>query len=129
MGAHKNIRSRSGLAALKRMRRLCADLPEVEEHVDGFGHTSFRVRDKPFVIMGEGEGKNGASLSVKAATHAQPKLIASGRFEKTPYIGQHGWVSTIKLPPKDWNELESLVVDAYARTAPTSLSRKIAADD
>ena len=55
----KGIRSEIGLAAVERVRDLTADFPEVEEAVDKFGHTSFRVRDKPFVMLGEGDAGNG----------------------------------------------------------------------
>ncbi|SDO02616.1 hypothetical protein SAMN04487897_107120 [Paenibacillus sp. yr247] len=46
-----------GLELLSKVRTFCSELPEVEEKVDGFGHTTFRVKDKPFVMMGETDGQ------------------------------------------------------------------------
>lgn len=50
------------------IRSLCVTYPEVHEHIDGFEHTSFRVKDKPFVIIGE---ENNLSLSIKSYWSSQ----------------------------------------------------------
>ena len=74
----KGLRSAEALEAIARLRDVCGALTHVSEAVDGFGHTSFRVRDKPFVIMGEGEGV--ASLAMKVGPETQARLIARGDF-------------------------------------------------
>lgn len=44
----------SAPAAIERLRETVAGLPEVVEKIDKFGHVAFRVRDKPFVMIGNG---------------------------------------------------------------------------
>jgi hypothetical protein len=58
----KKIKSLEGIKVLEKVRDVCAGFPEVEEKVDSFGHTSFRVKNKPFVMMGENE--EGTSLAI-----------------------------------------------------------------
>ena len=115
----KRVRSQVGLDAIERVRSMLADFDEVEESVDKFGHTSFRVRDKPFVMLGE--GSDGPSLSIKAELYTQRHLIEHRGFTRTRYIGQHGWASLPSLPPDDWAEIEELVVDGYLLVAPKRL--------
>lgn len=120
---HAQIRSSAGLALIERFRGLTADLPEVEEAIDKFGHTSFRVRDKPFVILGE-QGDQ-PSLSLKSDRHTQRYLIEHTAFVKTPYIGQHGWVTLDDVDGADWDHVEQLVRDGYRLAAPKSLARRV----
>ena len=105
---------------------MVAVLSEATEAVDKFGHTSFRVRDKSFVMVGD--GKVEGSLAIKSEPHAQTHLIEHRGFKRTPYIGQHGWVSVPGLPPDDWSEIEGLVIDAYLLAAPKSLAQKLRDD-
>lgn len=120
---HDPIRSKAGLALLARLRTICAKLPETVEKVDEFGHTTFRVADKPFIFAGEnGEG---LSISVKADPHMQEILLQESRYYKTPYIGRFGWVSQRVDAELNWSELEPLIRGSYLRAAPKRLSRKI----
>ncbi|MDH3224663.1 MAG: MmcQ/YjbR family DNA-binding protein, partial [Gemmatimonadota bacterium] len=89
--SHRPISSRTGLAAVARVRDALSGLPELVERVDKFGHTTFRVRDKPIVFMGEDD--TGLWLSVKGDLYTQDFLLRRDCFEKTPYIGHHGWTS------------------------------------
>ena len=119
----KHIRSAEGLLAVERVRDLTEDLPEVTEAVDKFGHTSFRVRDKPIVMMGE--GNQGPSMAIKTTLDKQRSLIEHGDFVRTKYMGRHGWVSLERLPSNEWDKIEHLIVEAYVLVAPKSLGRKI----
>lgn len=124
---HDNrLKSEQGMAMLEQARRICASLPETEEIVDGFGHTTFKVRGKSFLIMGENEA--GPGLSFKSDRENQEFLILTGRFVKTPYIGHHGWVSTRRGVPVDWNELAELLAEAYLRAAPKRLAKQMRPD-
>lgn len=105
------------------VRKICMRLPEVAEQVDSFGHISFRVKDKPFVMMGEKE--SGYSLSIKTLPTTQEILLQQDRFSKTPYIGQHGWVSLSQTEPIDWNEIEELIIEGYLRSAPKRLAKLV----
>jgi predicted DNA-binding protein (MmcQ/YjbR family) len=110
------MKSTQGLEMLDNVRRICGALPEVEEIIDGFGHNTFKVNGKSFIIMGENE--EGAGLSFKSNLENQEILLQQSRFRKTPYIGHHGWVSTRKDVPLDWDELSGLLMEAYLRAAP-----------
>jgi predicted DNA-binding protein (MmcQ/YjbR family) len=107
------------LRILNRLRKLCSKLPEVTEAVDGFGHTSFRVANKPFTMMGSRE----LHLAIKADPFTQEALVRSGRYTRTPFLGKHGWVSVADFKQLDWAEIEELVRDAYGRVAPKRLRK------
>jgi predicted DNA-binding protein (MmcQ/YjbR family) len=117
----KKIRSKAGLALVARIRGICGEQPGVVEEIDKFGHTSFRVAKKPFVIIGEDEDELG--LSIKTDLDTQAMLIRDGGYERTPYIGQHGWVSVAHTRKMDWAEVEELVLDAYRSLAPRRKTR------
>jgi len=120
---HKRLKSEMAFAMRDLVRALCAGLPEVEEKIDSFGHTSFRVNDKPFVMMGENEGGGGASIAFKTAPSTQEALLEqeADKYFKTPYIGHHGWVSLRLGMPVERQEIEGLLLEGYRRTAPKRL--------
>lgn len=103
--------------AIELVRTMCGALPEMEETIDGFGHTVFRVSGKSFVRIGETEG--GYGLCFKSSKEQQHVLIQHENFFKTPYIGQHGWVSV--RSPADEPMLEELLKEAYLLAAPKRL--------
>ena len=107
-----------GKRLLTALRKVCAKLPDVEEVIDGFGHTTFKVKKKSFVIAGMGE--NGTSISIKCDPITQAALIKRGPYYRTPYIGQHGWVSVENPLKQDWSEIQELITDAYLSVAPKS---------
>jgi predicted DNA-binding protein (MmcQ/YjbR family) len=109
---------------LTAVRAICSSLPEVVEEVDGFGHTVFRVKDKSFVRIG-GDTERGYSLSFKANRETQEFLIQQQPYWKTPYIGQHGWVSTWANEPDCWSELGPLLVEGYCLAAPKNLVKQV----
>jgi len=119
----KGVRSPAGLAAIERVAEITAALPEVEQVVDGHGHTSFRVRSKTFVMLGEGDG--GPSLSIKADLDTQRHLVDHRGWARARYIGQHGWTTLRPLPPESWDEVAELVIDAYVLAAPKTLARRV----
>jgi predicted DNA-binding protein (MmcQ/YjbR family) len=112
---------------LTQLRPICAKLPEVVEERDGFGHFSFRVGKRSFVIIGAGTDGRG-SMSIKADLYTQDRLVRSGGYERTPYIGQHGWVSLASGSEPDWTEIEELVIDGYRRAAPKRLLKQLDAE-
>lgn len=100
---------------LMALRSLCTRLPGAEEYVM-VHHPAFRVGKKPFLIAGMNEHERGATLSVNLGREAQDALLEDGRFTRTPYIGQHGWV-TIAQADVAARELSELVRDSYRRVA------------
>lgn len=115
--------SPEGTRLLTALRRTCGALPEVVELVDGFGHTTFKVGKKSFVIAGMGAG--GGSLAIKADPDTQAALIRRGPYYRTPYIGQHGWVSIDDPLRHPWPEIEELITDAWRRVAPKRLVKQL----
>lgn len=102
-------------AVLEEVRALCARLPAAEEYVM-VHHPAFRVGKKPFVIVGMEEAKMGATLSVNLGHDMQAQLLGDARFARTPYIGQHGWVTIARRALRK-NELAPLVLGSYRRVA------------
>jgi predicted DNA-binding protein (MmcQ/YjbR family) len=121
-GANKRTAHEQMLIA--RVSKITASLPSVTHEVDGLGHTTFRVGKKSFVIVGSGENGEG-SLSIKCDLATQDSLIRGGRYERTPYIGKHGWVSTGGEQWLEWTEIEELVRDAYRAVAPKKLLKEL----
>lgn len=124
MGGHSSqLQSAYALEALEMVRHICRELPEVEEVIDGFGHTTFKVRGKSFILMGESE--QGFRLSFKSDRENQEMLIQQSRYHKTPYIGQHGWVSTSSEEDLHWEELAGLLKEAFLRAAPKRMVKEL----
>lgn len=104
---------------LERVREICLSLPEAAEIIDGFGHNTFKINGKSFVISGESE--KGFRLSFKSDRETQALLLEKEYFFKSPYIGQHGWVSIENPESENWDELSDLIQEAYLRAAPKRL--------
>lgn len=97
------------------LRNICAKLPGAEEYVM-VHHPAFRVGKKPFAIAGLDSERRGSALSINLGRDAQDGLLGDARFARTPYIGQHGWVtiSQRELAP---SELAVLVTESWRRVA------------
>lgn len=115
--------SPAGQRLLLALRTTCARLPEVTELVDGFGHTTFKVAKKSFAIAGM--GAEGGMLSIKSDPVTQAALIRRGPYVRTPYIGQHGWISIGDPLAHDWAEVEELIADGWRRAAPKRLVKQV----
>jgi hypothetical protein len=104
------------------VRRLALALPEVEEKLTWETDVTFRVRDRIFAIGGDGA----TGVSVKASLEQQAELLEMDpvTFEKSAYVGRFGWV-TVDLDRVDPRLLESLLRDAWRRTAPKKLAAAI----
>jgi predicted DNA-binding protein (MmcQ/YjbR family) len=118
----KNMKAQDLEAMLENVRKICLALPEAVELIDGFGHNTFKINGKSFVISGENE--NGFSLSFKSDRENQEILLHKEYFYRTPYIGHHGWVSIQNPTDEHWDELTDLIQEAYLRAAPKRLVKK-----
>ena len=107
---------------LENVRKICLALPEASENIDGFGHNTFKINEKSFVISGESE--KGFSISFKSDRETQEILLQKEYFFKTPYIGQHGWVSIQNPIEENWDELTDLIQEAYLRAAPKRIVKQ-----
>jgi predicted DNA-binding protein (MmcQ/YjbR family) len=115
----RQLQSPEGQLLLAALRTVCARLPEVQEVIDGFGHTTFKVGKKSFLIAGMGE--DGGAISIKSDLITQAHLVSRGPYYRTPYIGQHGWVSIGDPLTQDWEEIEELIAEGYRSAAPKRL--------
>ena len=116
-------RTKAELAAVKKLNAIAKRLPEVVEARDGFGHTVFKVGKKSIVILGDNDGV--VDLAINVDRETQRFLIAQGGFERTPYIGQHGWTSHTVTRATDWEHVAELMREAYRRVAPKRLAAQL----
>ncbi|CAH0168147.1 MmcQ/YjbR family DNA-binding protein [Peribacillus sp. Bi134] len=72
------MKSQETAAMLENVRNICLALPEAVEHIDGFGHNTFKINGKSFVISGESE--KGFSLSFKSDRETQELLLQKENF-------------------------------------------------
>jgi hypothetical protein len=102
------------MASGAELREIALSLPQAEER-ETWGHATFRVRDKIFVIMSD----DGAGASVKAAKDEQQALIAEDpeTFTFPAYVGQHGWIG-VDVGRIGAEHLRELVTEGWRMTAP-----------
>lgn len=126
---HDPNRERNGaeLSAIERLNAVTDGWPEVAESRDGFGHTVFKVGRRSLAILGGEEGRAYLALNVDRET--QRFLIERGGFERTPYIGQHGWTTHEVTGTTDWAHIGQLLREAYRRIAPKRLAKQLPVDD
>jgi predicted DNA-binding protein (MmcQ/YjbR family) len=99
---------------IRRLRKICLSLPDAAE-TENFGLPFFRIKGKPFCIYGL--TREAKAIAFKVAKTEQGIFLEDPRFFKTPYIGQHGWVSLRVSGPLDWEEIEELVKGSYRLAA------------
>jgi predicted DNA-binding protein (MmcQ/YjbR family) len=113
-------KSAAELRVLDRLRKVCAALPGVSETVDGHGHAAFRVGTKTLAMLGDSAGS--PSLGLKTDLPTQAELVKRKDFYPTPYVGQHGWVSTDgNQSDIDWEVVQMVIAATYRRVAPKRL--------
>jgi|HubBroStandDraft_4_1064222.scaffolds.fasta_scaffold451932_2 predicted DNA-binding protein (MmcQ/YjbR family) len=96
---------------LVRLRKLCLALPGATETVT-FGHPTFQVNGKTFSVLEEYKGELG--ICVKVEKELQGIFLDDSRFFRTPYIGQHGWVTLRAHASRlNWTEIRDLVRGSY----------------
>jgi predicted DNA-binding protein (MmcQ/YjbR family) len=100
---------------IDRLRKVCLALPDVEESVM-HGHPVFRILGKSFCIW-HGVADDPA-IALKVAKSEQGMFLEDERFFKTPYIGQHGWISIRASGRLNWKEISELVKGSYHLALP-----------
>jgi hypothetical protein len=116
--------SKAEQTVLDRLKRATARLPEVTLERDGFGHSVLKVGKRSFVIVGDG-GTGTPTVSIKTDLATQDLLVHQGGFERTPYIGQHGWVTASgKASELPWATIEGLLEDAWRAAASKRLVKR-----
>ncbi|TMF35361.1 MAG: MmcQ/YjbR family DNA-binding protein [Chloroflexi bacterium] len=113
------------MTTLDDVRRIALSLPEAEERLTWDTDITFRVRDKIFAIGGEGS----TGISIKASLESQAELVEMdpATFAPSAYVGRFGWI-TADLERVDPALLESLLREAWRRTAPKKLAATLTPD-
>src|SRR5574341_2090099 len=112
----------SGEKHLRRVRRICAALPETTEKLS-HGEPTFFVRKKVFAMFANNHHNDGriavwcpAPLGVQAALiEAEPE-----KFFRPPYVGVRGWIG-ILLDRIEDHELASHLRQSWLLIAPKKL--------
>jgi hypothetical protein len=128
--------TRASLSVIGRRRArivaLVESLPEAGVTAAGDRHLSLEVRGKRFgYYLDDHHGDGRVALNCKAEHGANQSLadFAPERFHIPAYLGPRGWIGLwIDLPKIYWDEVESIVVDAYRLTAPKRLVAQLDSD-
>lgn len=114
--------------AADRLRRICADLPEVTERVS-HGAITFFVRSKRTVgyLTDDHHGDGRLALVCAAPQGTQDDLIRQEpeRFFRPPYVGHRGWIGVRLDVDVDWDEIAAIVASSYRCVAPKTLVRQV----
>jgi hypothetical protein len=107
---------------LRRVRRICAALPETTEKLS-HGEPTFFVRKKVYAMFANNHHNDGhVAVWIPVAPGFQAMLINSwpNKFFRPPYVGVRGWIG-IELAWLDDEELASHLRDAWSLVAPKKL--------
>ena len=108
------------------VRAVALQLPETSERLSHGAPTFFIRGTKTFVMcMDDHHGDGRVALWCSAAPGVQAELVDQepDRFFVPPYVGGRGWVGVRIDVDVDWDEIASIVTDAYRNVAPTTLVR------
>jgi hypothetical protein len=104
---------------------LVDSLPEASAVECGGTHLSLEVRGKRFgYYLDDHHGDGRIAINCKAEPGGNQTLVdfAPERFHLPSYLGARGWVGLwLDLPSINWEEVESILTDAYRLTAPKRL--------
>ena len=105
-----------------RIRSTCLALSEVTERLS-HGEATWFVGRKVFATSADRHHDDRRAVWIAAAEGAQETLVDADptRFFRPPYVGVRGWIGVYLDVPVDWDELETLLVDAYRLIAPRRL--------
>ncbi len=112
---------------LEMLRRICLRLPEVTERLS-HGEPTWFVRGKTtFVTYADHHHDDRLAFWCAAPPGAQETLVAAdpARYFVPPYVGKRGWLGVRLDVPVDWDEIATLVTDAYRQVAPKRLVARL----
>jgi hypothetical protein len=109
---------------LRRLRRICATLPETTEKLS-HGEPTFFVRKRVYAMFDNNHHDGGhVGIWIPAQPGVQESLVATRpkTFYRPPYVGVRGWVG-IELDRIDDDELAEHLAQAWRLVAPARLLR------
>ncbi len=110
--------TKSEVAAIARLRRICTALPGVTEKI-AWGEPTWRA-GKIFAQMDtHHHGADHVAVWLPARPGVQEELVADdpAHFFRPPYVGHKGWIGVRIDNRPDWKAVASLVADAYRLVA------------
>ena len=104
---------------------LCLALPDTTERLS-HGEASWFVGARQFVTSADRHHDDRRAAWLAAPLGMQGTLVESApdRFFRPPYVGHRGWIGVYLDVPVDWNELASLVRDAWMTVATPTIRRR-----
>jgi hypothetical protein len=125
----KKQKSDVGQEHLRRVRRICAAMPETTERLS-HGEPTFFVRNKVFTMFSNNHHNDGhIAVWIPAAPGLQEMLINESpkTYFKPPYVGVRGWVG-IELEHISDEDLAVHIRDAWGLIAPKTLKATLRPD-
>jgi hypothetical protein len=111
-------------AVVKRVRDACARLPQITER-SSHGMPSFFINDKPcFMYVTDNHHNDGRFALWCAAPEGMQKMLVDAepdRYFVPPYVGPSGWVGVRLDRDTPWNQIDSIIENAYVAKAPPKL--------
>jgi hypothetical protein len=123
----KKLQSATSGKHLKRVRRICAGLPESIEKLS-HGEPTFFVRKKVFCMFANNHHNDGhIAVWLPAPFGIQEMLIGASpeKFFKPPYVGVRGWIG-VELARVSDEELDFLMRQSWRMIAPKKLQAALA---
>jgi hypothetical protein len=113
---------------LPRLRKLILALPDVYEK-EAWGEPTFRAPGGMFVMYTNNHHNDGRiAIWCKAPLGYQATMVgvAPERFFVPPYMGVSGWVGLRLDVDVDWEEVKSVVAQAYEMSREKTKPRRVA---
>jgi predicted DNA-binding protein (MmcQ/YjbR family) len=112
-----------------RVVALVGSLPEAIAKECGGQHLSLEIRGKRFgYYLNDHHGDGRLALNCKAGPGRSHELATAHpeRFHLPAYLARHGWAGLwLDLPETDWEEVKTLLVEAYRLAAPAWLAARL----
>jgi len=121
----KELESDSSEDHLRRVRRICAALPETTEKLS-HGEPTFFVRKKVYAMFANNHHNDGhVAVWLPAPPGLQEVLIHNTpqTYFKPPYVGVRGWIG-VQLDAIGDDELASHIVGAWRLIAPKTSKKR-----
>ena len=109
------------------VREICLAFPEGEEFIS-HGSPNFRVRGKTFatyVVNFHGDKRIALWLPAPSGAQSQLLLTEPQNYFVPPYVGVRGWIGVHLNRELSWDQIATLIRDAYECVAAASLRRAI----
>jgi hypothetical protein len=118
----KGTQSAEGYEHLRRVRRICARLPETTEKLS-HGEPTFFVQKKVYAMFANNHHNDGhIAVWIPVPPGLQPTLLKTEpeKFYMPPYVGARGWVG-VELNAISDEELAFHLLEAWRLIAPKRL--------